>query len=90
MVVNSKLCFEEVIQNSKANSQFTSNDFTLYQGFIDKLGLNLSENHIANRIVYLNDKYRWRKLLKRKIEELNGFHSNLIKLVALKWAKGQH
>jgi len=31
----------------------------------------LNENHIVNQILYLDDKQKWRKLLDKKIEELN-------------------
>ncbi|MCX2681882.1 TraG family conjugative transposon ATPase [Galbibacter sp. EGI 63066] len=71
LAVNSELCFGEVIQSSKVNDKFTSDDFTFHQGFIDGLGLNLNENHIVNHIIYLDDKYKWRKLLDKKIEELS-------------------
>ena len=40
-----------------------------HQGFIDRLTLN--ENHIVNQILYLDDKQKWRKLLDKKVEELN-------------------
>ena len=31
----------------------------------------LNENHIVNQILYLDDKHKWRKLLDKKVEELN-------------------
>ncbi|GAA3554066.1 TraG family conjugative transposon ATPase [Snuella lapsa] len=71
LAVNSELCFGDVVQSSKTNDKFTSDDFTFHQGFIDGLGLNLNENHIINQIIYLDDKHKWRKLLDKKIEELN-------------------
>ncbi|WP_299159142.1 TraG family conjugative transposon ATPase [uncultured Tenacibaculum sp.] len=71
LAVNSELCFGDVVQSSKTNDKFTSDDFVFHQGFIDGLGLNLNENHIINQIIYLDDKYKWRKLLDKKIEELN-------------------
>lgn len=71
LAVNSELCFGEVLQSSKTNDKFTSDDFVFHQGFIDGLGLNLNENHIVNQIIYLDDKHKWRKLLDKKIEELN-------------------
>lgn len=71
LAVNSELCFGEVVQSSKTNDKFTSDDFVFHQGFIDGLGLNLNENHIVNQIIYLDDKHKWRKLLDKKIEELN-------------------
>ena len=71
IAVNSELCFGGVVQGSKTNDKFTSDDFTFYQGFIDGLGLDLNENHIVNHILYLDDKHKWRKLLEKKIEELN-------------------
>jgi len=70
LAVNSELCFGEVVQSSKTNDKFTSDDFVFHQGFIDGLGLNLDENHIVNQIIYLDDKHKWRKLLEKKIEEL--------------------
>ncbi|MBO0356014.1 TraG family conjugative transposon ATPase [Muricauda ruestringensis] len=70
LAVNSELCFGDVVQSSKTNDRFTSDDFTFHQGFIDGLGLNLNENHIVNQIIYLDDKHKWRKLLDKKIEEL--------------------
>ncbi|MDT0293544.1 TraG family conjugative transposon ATPase [Mesonia ostreae] len=69
--VNSELCFGENVQSSKTNERFTSDDFVFHQGFIDGIGLTLNENHIVNQIVYLDDKQKWRKLLDKKIEELN-------------------
>ena len=33
--------------------------------------MTLNENHIVNQILYLDDKQKWRKLLDKKIEELN-------------------
>jgi hypothetical protein len=71
LAVNSELCFGESVQSSKTNERFTSDDFVFHQGFIDGLGLALNENHIVNQIIYLDDKQKWRKLLDKKIEELN-------------------
>ncbi len=69
--INSELCFGERVQSSKTNEKFTSDDFVFHQGFIDGLGLTLKENHIINQIIYLDDKQKWRKLLDKKVEELN-------------------
>jgi len=71
LAINSELCFGESVQSSKTNEKFTSDDFVFHQGFIDGLGLTLNENHIVNQIIYLDDKQKWRKLLDKKIEELN-------------------
>ncbi|WP_445737697.1 TraG family conjugative transposon ATPase [Mariniflexile sp.] len=71
LAVNSEGCFGDVVQSSKTNDRFTSDDFVFHQGFMDGLGLNLNENHIINQIIYLDDKHKWRKLLEKKIEELN-------------------
>ena len=71
LAVNSESCFGENVQTSKINERFTSDDFMFHQGFIDGLGLSLNENHIINQIIYLDDKQKWRKLLDKKIEELN-------------------
>jgi conjugation system TraG family ATPase len=71
LAVNSESCFGEKVQTSKINERFTSDDFSFHQGFIDGLGLSLNENHIINQIIYLDDKQKWRKLLDKKIEELN-------------------
>ncbi|WP_111309622.1 TraG family conjugative transposon ATPase [Confluentibacter sediminis] len=71
LAVNSELCFGDVVQSSKTNDKFTSDDFVFHQGFMDGLGLNLNENHIINQIIYLDDKQKWRKLLEKKMEELN-------------------
>lgn len=71
LAVNSELCFGDVVQSSKTNDKFTSDDFVFHQGFIDGLGLNLNENHIINQIIYLDDKHKWRKLLEKKIDELS-------------------
>ena len=71
LAINSELCFGESVQSSKTNEKFTSDDFVFHQGFIDGLGLMLNENHIVNQIIYLDDKQKWRKLLDKKVEELN-------------------
>lgn len=71
LAVNSENCFGEKVQTSKTNERFTSDDFSFHQGFIDGLGLSLNENHVVNQIIYLDDKQKWRKLLDKKIEELN-------------------
>ncbi|MFS4493546.1 TraG family conjugative transposon ATPase [Maribacter sp. 2308TA10-17] len=71
LTVNSESCFGEKVQTSKINERFTSDDFSFHQGFIDGLGLSLNENHVVNQIIYLDDKQKWRKLLDKKIEELN-------------------
>lgn len=71
LAVNSEGCFGENVQTSKINERFTSDDFSFHQGFIDGLGLSLNENHVVNQIIYLDDKQKWRKLLDKKIEELN-------------------
>lgn len=71
LAINNELCFGGAVQSSKTNDKFTSDDFVFHQGFIDGLGLNLNENHIINQIIYLDDKHKWRKLLDKKIEELN-------------------
>tara|TARA_B100000378_G_scaffold277056_1_gene276378 strand:- start:15460 stop:17868 length:2409 start_codon:yes stop_codon:yes gene_type:complete len=70
LAINNELCFGNVVQSSKTNEKFTSDDFVFHQGYIDGLGLNLNENHIVNQIIYLDDKHKWRKLLDKKIEEL--------------------
>jgi len=70
LAINSELCFGENVQSSKSNNKFTSDDFVFHQGFIDSLGLTLNENHIVNQILYLDDKQKWRKLLDKKVEEL--------------------
>lgn len=71
LAVNSELCFGDMVQSSKTNERFTSDDFVFHQGFIDGLGLTMKENHIVNQIIYLDDKQKWRKLLDKKVEELN-------------------
>ncbi len=71
LAINSELCFGESVQSSKTNEKFTSDDFVFHQGFNDGLGLTLNENHIVNQILYLDDKQKWRKLLDKKVEELN-------------------
>jgi conjugation system TraG family ATPase len=71
LAINSELCFGEHVQSSKTNEKFTSDDFVFHQGYIDGVGLTLNENHIVNQIIYLDDKHKWRKLLDKKIEELN-------------------
>ncbi|WP_106145295.1 TraG family conjugative transposon ATPase [Flagellimonas meridianipacifica] len=71
LAVNSELCLGETVYSSKTNEKFTSDDFVFHQGFIDGLGLTLNENHIVNQIIYLDDKQKWRKILDKKIEELN-------------------
>ena len=71
LAINSELCFGEHVLSSKTNERFTSDDFVFHQGFIDGLGLALNESHIVNQIIYLDDKHKWRKLLDKKIEELN-------------------
>lgn len=71
LALNSELCFGEDIQSSKINERFTSDDFSFHQGFIDGLGLTLDENHIVNHMIYLDDKHKWRRLLEKKIAELN-------------------
>ena len=71
LAINSELCFGESVQSSKTNEKFTSDDFVFNQGFIDGLGLTLNENHIVNQILFLDDKQKWRKLLDKKVEELN-------------------
>tara|TARA_R110000868_G_scaffold71713_2_gene209680 strand:- start:7068 stop:9482 length:2415 start_codon:yes stop_codon:yes gene_type:complete len=71
MAITSELCFGDVVQSSKPNAQFTSDDFVFHQGFMDGLGLDLHENHIVNHIIYVDDTHQWRKLLDKKIEELH-------------------
>ena len=71
LAVNNELCFGESVASSKTNDAFTSDDFVFHQGFIDGLGLDLNENHIVNQIIYLDDKHKWRKLLEKRLEELN-------------------
>lgn len=70
LAINNESCFGELVESSKVNDRFTSDDFSFHQGFIDGIGLNLEENHIINQIIYLDDKHKWRKLLEKKIEEL--------------------
>jgi len=70
LAINNEGCFGDTVQSSKTDDKFTTDDFVFHQGFIDGLGLNLHENHIINQIIYMDDKHKWRKLLERKIEEL--------------------
>ncbi len=83
LAINSELCFGESVQSSKTNEKFTSDDFVFHQGFIDGLGLTLNENHMVNQILYMDDKHKWRRLLDKKVEELNkssnfGSQNNLV------------
>lgn len=71
LAINNERCFGENVQTSTANAHFTSDDFVFHQGFLDGLGLTFNENHIVNHIIYLDDKQKWRKILDKKIEELN-------------------
>lgn len=71
LALNNEACFGESVQTSKINERFTSDDFIFHQGFLDGLGLSFHENHILNQIIYLDDKHKWRKLLDKKIAELN-------------------
>ena len=70
LAINSELCFGQNVQTSIVNEKFTSDDFVFHQGFMDGLGLDLHENHVVNQILYLDDKHKWRKVLDKKIEEL--------------------
>ena len=70
LAINSELCFGDTLQTSKINEEFTSDDFSFHQGFIDGLGLNLHENHMVNQVLFLDDKHRWRKLLEKKVTAL--------------------
>ena len=70
LAINSELCFGQNVQTSIINEKFTSDDFVFHQGFMDGLGLDLHENHVVNQILYLDDKHKWRKVLDKKIEEL--------------------
>ena len=70
LAINSELCFGETVQSSIPNPTYTSDSFSFHQGFIAGLGLALEEDHIVNQILYLDDKQKWRKLLDKKIEEL--------------------
>jgi conjugation system TraG family ATPase len=71
MALNNEACFGETVQSSKLNPDLTSDDFVFHQGFIDKLGMALDENHIINHILYLDDKHKWRKLLEKRLDELS-------------------
>ncbi|WP_423819656.1 TraG family conjugative transposon ATPase [Salinimicrobium sp. TIG7-5_MAKvit] len=70
LAVNNELCFGEAVQSSKTNERYTADDFVFHQGFVDRLGLDLDEDHILNQVFYMDDKSRWRRLLERRIEEL--------------------
>jgi conjugation system TraG family ATPase len=70
LAVNSELCFGDQVQSSRPNDRFASDDFVFHQGFIDGIGLTLKENHMVNQILYLDDRHKWRKLLDKKIGEL--------------------
>ncbi|MFD2825770.1 TraG family conjugative transposon ATPase [Leeuwenhoekiella polynyae] len=70
LAVNSELCFGEQVKTSSIDERFTADDFQFHKGFIDGLGLTLSENHVVNQILILDDKHKWRKILDKKVEEL--------------------
>ncbi|HHC78882.1 MAG TPA: TraG family conjugative transposon ATPase, partial [Flavobacteriia bacterium] len=70
LALNNELNFGEIVQSSKPNDRYTTDDFSFHQGFLDGLGLQLQENHSINQMIYLDDKHKWRKLLEKKIEEL--------------------
>ncbi|MBO0322181.1 TraG family conjugative transposon ATPase [Muricauda sp. CAU 1633] len=71
LAINNELCFGGEVQSSRPNNGFASDDFVFHQGFIDRLGLELKENHIVNHILYLEDNHKWRKVLDKKMEELS-------------------
>ncbi|WP_431126162.1 TraG family conjugative transposon ATPase [Flagellimonas flava] len=70
LALNHEACFGETVRTSIVNPALTSDDFSFHQGFVDSLGLSLDGNHIVNHILYLDDRYKWRKLLEKRIEEL--------------------
>ncbi len=70
LAINSELCFGEIVHSSIPNPSYTSDTFSFHQGLIDGLGLTLEEDHIVNQILYMDDRQKWRKLLDKKIEEL--------------------
>lgn len=71
LALNNEACLGEVVQSSRPNQAFTSDDFSFHQGFIDGLGLELNNDHIINHILYLDDRHKWRKLLEKRLEELS-------------------
>lgn len=71
LAINNEQNFGEQISSCKKDENFTSDDFTFYQGFIDGIGLKLNHNHVVNQIVYLDDKHKWRKILEKRKDELS-------------------
>ncbi|RXG11634.1 putative protein DUF3875 [Leeuwenhoekiella aestuarii] len=71
LAVTNETCFGEAVQTSTINEKFSTDSYVFHKGFIDGLGLALDENHMVNQILILDDKHKWRKLLDKKVEELN-------------------
>lgn len=71
MAINNELCFGESMGSSRPDGTLSTEDFAFHMGFLDGLGLKLSENHIVNQIMLLDDTRRWRKILYKKMEELS-------------------
>lgn len=71
IAVNSEGCFKGGVQSSRPHDRLSSDDFAFHQGFLDGLGLDLTENHMVNLILYLDDTHQWRRTLEKKIEELS-------------------
>jgi hypothetical protein len=83
LAVNSESCFGDILQSSTIDPDFTSDEFSFHRGFIDGLGLWLKENHIVNQIIYMDDTQKWRRVLDKKIEELQksinfGTHNQVV------------
>lgn len=68
--INNELCFGDSVQTSKINPQFTSDEISFHQGFIDSVGLDMQTDHVVNQLIYLDDRKRWLGILNKKREEL--------------------
>lgn len=88
LALNNESCFGTSVQTSRIDPHYSGDDFQFHQGFIDGLGLRLNHDHIVNHILYMDDKYRWRKLLEKRVEELSkSIHFGTQNKVVLKKVK---
>ena len=70
MVLQHESCFQDELKTSRPHAEFTADDFSFYQGFMDGFGLQLYEHHIVNQMLWIEDTKKWQGQLEKQIESL--------------------
>lgn len=70
LIINNERCFKAPVKTQKANSEFSTNEFSFPQGFLDGVGLKAFFDHMVVQSIFLDSNRAWIKTLESGREAL--------------------